>query len=81
MNREKWVRSPESSKRSAFAVLERRHPFLDPWFHDSDLADGKTYTNRPPIPERAVGHSGTAVFKGEGIRAGQELFLKGEADV
>jgi nitric oxide reductase subunit B len=35
-----------------------------------------TYTNAPPIPERAVDATGTVVFTGADILMGQEVFLK-----
>jgi nitric oxide reductase subunit B len=35
-----------------------------------------TYTNAPPIPQRAVDVTGTVVFTGADIQMGQEVFLK-----
>lgn len=35
-----------------------------------------TYTNAPPIPDRAVDADGHVVFSGDEIRRGQEVFLK-----
>jgi nitric oxide reductase subunit B len=35
-----------------------------------------TYTNAPPIPDRAVDAAGHVVFSGDDIRKGQEVFLK-----
>ena len=34
------------------------------------------YRDAPPIPEKVVGPDGAAVFTGDDIRAGQEVFLK-----
>ena len=35
-----------------------------------------TYTNAPPIPEKAVDMAGNAVFTGADVQKGQEVFLK-----
>ncbi len=35
-----------------------------------------TYTNAPPIPQKAVEPEGTVVFTGDDIRHGQEVFFK-----
>jgi nitric oxide reductase large subunit len=35
-----------------------------------------TYTNAPPIPEKAVDAAGNMVFTGADIRTGQEVFFK-----
>src|SRR5215471_19364467 len=35
-----------------------------------------TYTDEPPIPAKVVDPSGTSLFTGEDITAGQEVFLK-----
>jgi nitric oxide reductase subunit B len=35
-----------------------------------------TYTNAPPIPDKAVDAAGRVVFSGDDIRHGQEVFLK-----
>ena len=35
-----------------------------------------TYSNAPPIPEKAVDASGNAVFTGAEIQKGQEVFFK-----
>src|SRR5215471_21089525 len=35
-----------------------------------------TYTDEPPIPARVVDVSGTTLFTGKDITAGQEVFLK-----
>jgi nitric oxide reductase subunit B len=36
----------------------------------------QTYQSHPPIPDRVVSESGQAVFSGDDIRAGQDVFLK-----
>jgi nitric oxide reductase subunit B len=35
-----------------------------------------TYTNAPPIPEKAVDAAGDVVFTGADIQKGQEVFFK-----
>jgi len=35
-----------------------------------------TYTNAPPIPEKAVDAAGNVVFTGADIQTGQEVFFK-----
>jgi nitric oxide reductase large subunit len=35
-----------------------------------------TYTNAPPIPERALDAAGNVVFTGTDIQKGQEVFFK-----
>src|ERR1035438_5439311 len=61
---------------------------LSPWWRHSvilvmiagfsvlTLVTVLTYTNAPPIPERAVDATGTVVFTGTDILMGQEVFLK-----
>src|SRR5512138_1458353 len=36
----------------------------------------RTYTGRPPIPERVLDPAGRVVFTGEDVLSGQELFLR-----
>ena len=36
----------------------------------------RTYTGQPPIPERVVDPEGNAVYTGEDVTAGQEVFLR-----
>jgi nitric oxide reductase subunit B len=36
----------------------------------------KTYQDEPPIPDRVTSASGTALFTGEDVRSGQEIFLR-----
>ncbi len=61
---------------------------LSPWWRHSiilvmiagfsvlTLVTVLTYTNAPPIPERAVDTAGAVVFTGADILMGQEVFLK-----
>jgi nitric oxide reductase subunit B len=35
-----------------------------------------TYSNAPPIPERAVDEAGNVVFTGADMQEGQEVFFK-----
>ncbi len=61
---------------------------LSPWWRHSvilimiagfsvlSLVTVLTYTNAPPIPERAVDATGAVVFTGADIQAGQEVFFK-----
>jgi nitric oxide reductase subunit B len=61
---------------------------LSPWWRHSvilvmiagfsvlSLVTVLTYTNAPPIPERAVDATGAVVFSGADIEVGQEVFFK-----
>src|ERR1039458_2021683 len=61
---------------------------LSPWWRHSailvmiagfsvlSLVTVLTYTNAPPIPERATDVTGTVVFTGADIQMGQDGFLK-----
>ena len=63
-------------------------PALSPWWRHSTILAlvfglsvliylaTRTYRDAPPIPERAVDHTGTTVFTGEDVRNGQEVFLR-----